>query len=132
MTRALLTFGFAIVLACAAVSGHHSFAAHYFEDQSVTIEGAVVEFAYRSPHSWVYVMAKDQAGQLQRFGAEWGSPERLERQRIVRDTLKAGDHVIITGSPGRDPAEYKLHLKKVERPADGWTWQQQSRPGRRP
>jgi hypothetical protein len=130
MTRLLLTLGVAIVLAGSALTAHHSFAAHYFEDQSVAIEGRLVEFAYRSPHSWVYVMAKDQDGQLQRFGAEWASPDRLRRQGITSDTLKVGDHLVITGSPGRDPSEYKVHLKGISRPADGWTWRRRAGAGR--
>jgi hypothetical protein len=36
------------------------------------------------------------------------------------DTLKAGDYVVITGSPGRNPADRKVHLKRIERPSDGW------------
>lgn len=43
-------------------------------------------------------------------------------QGIREDTLKPGDHVVITGNPARDPAEYKLHLKRIERPADGSQW----------
>ena len=29
---------------------HHSFAATYLEDQSVTIEGQIVQFLLRNPH----------------------------------------------------------------------------------
>lgn len=106
----------------APVAAHHSFAAYYFEDQSVTIEGDVVEFDYRAPHAWVYLMAPDATGKLQKFSAEWANPRRLTGDGIARDKIKPGDHVIITGSPGRTPAEYKIHLKRIQRPADGWTW----------
>ena len=110
------------LLVGASVSGHHSFAAYYFEEQSVTIEGDVVEFDLRAPHAWLYVMAPDARGQLQRFGAEWGNPNRLSRDGITATTLKAGDRVIVTGSPGRVATENKIHLKRVRRPADGWEW----------
>jgi uncharacterized protein DUF6152 len=122
MTRLILTVALLALPVAGVVSAHHSFPAHYFEDQSVTIKGEVAEFAYRSPHSWVYVMAPDEKGQLQRFGAEWAGTERLARMGITRDTLKAGDQVIITGSPGRNPADRALHLKAIDRPADGWSW----------
>jgi hypothetical protein len=118
---------FLLVVALAAVfpslaSGHHSFAAVYFEDQSVTIEGTIAEFAYRSPHAWVYVDVTDTKGAVTRFGAEWANPNRLTRDGITVDTLKPGDRVVITGSPGRKASENRIHLKRIQRPADGWQW----------
>ena len=109
---------------------HHSFAAHYFEEQSVTISGQIVEFQYRNPHAWVFVEALDENGQMQRFGAEWGGTRRLSQRGITSDTLQAGDHVVVTGAPGRNPEEHVLHLKSIERPADSWTWSGRGRRGR--
>ena len=104
------------------VLAHHSFAVHYFEEQSITVQGELVEFEYKSPHAWVHVMAKDSDGQTQRFSAEWSNPNRLRQVSIDKDTLKAGDYVIITGSPGRNSSERAIHLKAIERPSDGWKW----------
>jgi len=102
--------------------GHHSFAASYLEDQSVAVEGDLVEYDYRNPHAWVHVQARDNFGQMRRVSAEWANPARLTQQGITKDTLKPGDRVIVTGSPARNPSEYSMHLKKIERPADGWVW----------
>jgi hypothetical protein len=113
---------------CAFCSGSLPY---YFEEQSVTIEGDLDAFELRAPHAWVYVMAPDAQGRRQRFGAEWGNPSRLSRDGITTATLKAGDRVIITGSPGRNPAENKIHLKRIERPADGWQWRGGQARGRR-
>jgi hypothetical protein len=115
----LLVGAFAAV---APLSSHHSFAAHYFEEQSMTITGDLVEFEYRSPHAWVHVMAPDEGGTMRRYAAEWQNPNRLNQQGITKDTLKPGDRVVVVGSPGRIAGEYKLHLKGIERPADGWKW----------
>ncbi len=120
-----------ILAACVAgipVYAHHSFAAHYFEDQRVTIEGELVEFEYRSPHAWVHVMAKDEKGEMQRFAVEWSNPNGLGRQGVHADTLKPGQRVIVTGSPGRKAEERKMHMKAIERIDDGWKW---PAPGRR-
>jgi uncharacterized protein DUF6152 len=103
-------------------AAHHSFAAYYFEDQSVTIEGTIAEFAYRSPHAWVYVDVTDSNGGVTRFGAEWANPSRLTRDGITADSLKPGDRVLITGSPGRKTSENRIHLKRIQRPSDGWQW----------
>ena len=121
MTRILL--GVLVGLLMGGVArAHHSFASYYFEEQSVSIEGEVESFDLRAPHAWLYVMAPDAQGRMQRFAAEWANPTRLRGDGIGRETLKAGDRVIVTGSPGRTPSEYKIHLKGIQRPADGWEW----------
>jgi hypothetical protein len=110
-----------------AVAAHHSFPAYYFEERSVSIEGEVVEFVNAAPHAWLYLRAPDDRGTMRRFGAEWANPTRLARDGITSETFKPGDRVIVTGSPGRNAAEYKIHLKAIERPADGWKWRQAAR-----
>ena len=122
MRTTFLTLLIGAVAVGVPVSAHHSFPAFYFEAQSMTVEGELVEFEYRSPHAWVRVMATDERGEMQQFAAEWSNPTRLGQGGVTKDTLKAGDHVIVTGSPGRNPAEHRLHLKGIHRPADGWTW----------
>jgi hypothetical protein len=122
MTRALLVLVAGALATSPSLEAHHSFSAYYFEEQLVTITGAVAEFEYRSPHAWVHVNVVEAGGQTRRYSAEWANPNRLGQRGVLRDTLKPGDQVVITGSPGRPGHEYKLHLKGIERPADGWTW----------
>jgi hypothetical protein len=112
----------AVVGTSAAVSAHHSFSAYYFEDQSVTLEGEVVEFEYRAPHAWVRFNVADGQGRAHVYGAEWANPSRLNRDGVTKDTLKPGDVVKITGSPGRKDADRVMHLKSIERLSDGWSW----------
>jgi hypothetical protein len=109
------------------VSGHHSFAAYYFEDQSIEIEGEIVEVQFKAPHAWVHLNARDTAGKEKRYAAEWANPSRLERDGMTKDTLKVSDVVRISGSPSRDPNDGRIHLKRIVRPSDGWEW----RPRRR-
>lgn len=122
MRTGLLVLAALALLGSVPASGHHAFGSYYFEDQSVAIEGDVVELDYRNPHAWVHIMATDLNGKAQKVSAEWASPGRLNQQGITKDTLKPGDRVIITGSPSRDESQYKMHLKGIERRADGWKW----------
>jgi len=120
--RTLLVLSLGFLVSSVTAHGHHYFGTDYFEDQTVSIEGTVVEFDYRNPHAWVHVMAQDSAGQMQRIGGEWGNPNRLVTQGVTKETLKPGDRVILTGSPARDPSTHRVHVKKIVRPADGWQW----------
>jgi hypothetical protein len=112
----------AAVVATVPVSAHHSFAATYFEDRTQTIEGDLVQFLFRNPHSFVHVEAADEKGQKIRWSIEWGAGLQLNRQGVTRETLKPGDHVIITGNPGRNPEDHRLRMRTISRPKDGWKW----------
>ena len=106
----------------ATAYAHHSFAATYFEDQSVTIEGKLVQFLFRNPHSFVHIEAPDDKGQTQTWAVEWGGGGQLSREGVSRDTLKPGDHVIVSGNPGRNPEDHRIRMRSISRPSDGWKW----------
>jgi hypothetical protein len=101
---------------------HHSFASTYQEGQKMTIEGDVVQFLYRNPHSFLHVEAKDEKGNVVRWAVEWGGGGQLGSKGITRDTLKPGDHVIVVGSPGRNPDDHRMRMINITRPSDGWKW----------
>ena len=124
MKRLLLavTVTTAVMLSSGQSLAHHSFAATYFEDKTEKIEGTLVQFMFRNPHSFVTIEGKDENGKMQRWGVEWGGAGQLGGQGVKRDTLKAGDHVIISGNPGRDPSEHRIRMLSVKRPSDGFGW----------
>jgi hypothetical protein len=121
--RTILVVLVVAALSASSASAHHSFAATYFVDQEVTVEGTLSQFLYRNPHSFVKVDAKDDKGNVQTWSVEWGGGAQLTQEHVTRDTLKPGDHVIVTGNPGRDPGEHRIRLHKIVRPADGWKWE---------
>jgi len=123
MRRNLLILAFAAsVILAGRASAHHSFAATYIVDKEIKIDGKLVEFMYRNPHSFVKVEGPDDAGQMQTWTIEWGGGAQLSRDGVSRDTLKAGDRVIVSGNPGRDASEHRLRLHSIVRPSDGWKW----------
>lgn len=113
----------AVTLTVGAVSAgaHHSFAATYLESQLLTIEGELVQFLLRSPHSFVHVMVAQPDGSKVRYVVEWASPAQLSG-KVSRDTLKPGDHVVISGNPGRNASDHRIRLLTFKRPTDGWSW----------
>jgi len=117
----------ALLVSGTTLTAHHSFPSYYFEEQMVTITGELVEFDYRAPHAWVKVRARDDHGVERVYAAEWSNPSRLARDGVTKTTLNIGDQLIVAGSPGRTPDEYRLHLKAIQRVADGWEWPQDRR-----
>jgi hypothetical protein len=113
-----------VVLASAQASAHHSFAATYFENKTVTIEGKLVQFQFRNPHSFVQVEAPDEKGQIQRWAVEWGGAGQLGSQGVTSQTLQAGDIVTITGNPGRNPDDHRIRMVSLRRKSDNFGWGQ--------
>ena len=120
MKRLVLAFLGAVLLSGVTASAHHSFAATYVVDKEIKIEGDLVSFMFRNPHSFVHVQAADDSGQVQRWAIEWAAAGQLNG--ITHDTLKPGDHVIITGNPGRTVEDHRLRMRSILRPKDGFKW----------
>jgi hypothetical protein len=59
---------------------------------------------------------------MHRWGVEWGGAQQLGGQGVTRETLKSGDHVIITGPPGRNPEDHRILMRTLLRPSDGFGW----------
>jgi hypothetical protein len=125
--RTVLSLAWGVLAAVASLSAHHSFSADYFEEQKVSIEGDVIAFEFRNPHALLHLLVIDENGASRQVSAEWSNPARLKQAGFSADSFKAGDHLILTGSPGRDPAEHKIHLRTIRRPSDGWKWPKSGR-----
>ncbi len=91
-------------LPAAQAYAHHSFAATYLEDRTVTIEGELVQVLFRNPHSFVHVVVTQKDGSMVRYAVEWAGAQQLGGQGVTRESLKTGDHVIISGTPASLPS----------------------------
>jgi hypothetical protein len=111
-----LVAAMALAAGATSASAHHSFAATYLEDQSVAIEGELVQISLRNPHSFVHVNVKQKDGTVVRYAVEWGGAGQLAGQGVTANTLRHGDHVQITGAPGRNPADHRVRLVSLVRP----------------
>ena len=117
---ALIAIVGGVLVSAATVHAHHSFAATYIVDKEIKIEGEMVSFMFRNPHSFVHIEAPDDQGVVQRWAIEWAAAGQLSG--VKRDTLKAGDHVIVTGNPGRTAEDHRIRMRSIFRPKDGWKW----------
>lgn len=118
-TRSLrLLVTMALAMACATVSAHHSFAVFFDNEQGiVSVRGTVTEFSFKNPHGVIRINVKDKDGAVEEWKAETNSPSILERRGWKKDSLKAGDEIILEGWRARDGKNY-MRMRKVTR-ADG-------------
>lgn len=128
--RRILYCAVAIMLAGgAAVYAHHSYAATYDVSREVKLEGRLIQFSFKNPHSYVTIQAPDNEGTMRRWSVEWAGTSQLSNRGISQETLKIGDEIVIVGRPSRVRGEYKLLMVNLKRPLDGFTWGTQ--PGER-
>ena len=116
----------AALLISAAAYAHHSFAGTYIEGKLVKLEGDVVEFNIRNPHSFIVIEVTEKDGKKVKWGGEWGGVTQLSQGGVTRFTLEVGDHLIMEGAPPRDSQDKKILVRKVWRPAtdkkEAWEW----------
>ena len=122
MRRTLVLVSLMVVAAGATAFGHHSYGATYDVNREITLEGKLLQFSYRNPHSYVTIQAPDDKGVQQRWSVEWSGTTQLTNQGITQQTLKVGDQVRVVGRPSRVRNEYRALMVSLLRPADGFTW----------
>ncbi|MGD2166806.1 MAG: DUF6152 family protein [Gammaproteobacteria bacterium] len=118
---ALIVLSFVTLLALPAAA-HHSFAAVYKAEDMMEIEGKVVQFLFRNPHSVLHVLVSDESGATTRWAVEWQGATQLGAGGMSAQTLRPGDPVIVTGNPGRVEAEHRMLLVTIRRTTDGFGW----------
>jgi len=109
-----------LTLGSGSALAHHSSTAVYIQAKTVKIEGTLKEFLWRNPHSFIKVEAPDDKGEMQLWVIEGAAPTQLTESGMTRTTLRPGDHVVITGHPGRVADDHRMVLLTLERPSDGW------------
>lgn|SRR5690606_5781089 len=124
LAKRCLPFVFGAFASLGAVQAfaHHSFAAVYDAGKEITIEGKVVQFQYRNPHSVLHVLATDSAGVEKRYAIEWQGATQLGAAGISAQTVHPGDPVVVTGHPGRVAAENRILMTEIKRTTDDFAW----------
>lgn len=77
---------------------HHS-AARYDRNKRMTLKGTVTRWLLINPHAQVHFEVKDDKGNVEKWIAESGPPQRLYRAGWNPKSLKPGDQITVTGAP---------------------------------
>lgn len=100
--------GLAVLLAAALpllvtqALAHHSFAAHFVTDETVTIEGVVTEWWFQNPHARIYLEVTNEDGEVEEWMVEGGGRNVLHRRGWTDETILPGTRLTIVGNPSRD------------------------------
>ena len=93
----------ALALIAGPTLAHHSFAM-FDRDNQVDLEGVVQEFRFVNPHTFIYLVVKQDDGSTVTWSLEGQSPSTLVRDGWTSKTLKPGDEVKMRIAPLRSGA----------------------------
>lgn len=111
-----LLAGVALTTMGGAVMAHHSFAM-FDTDHPMQLTGAVQEFKFTSPHTFILLQVKGDDGATTVWNLEGASPSALVREGWSSKSLKPGDELKMTvdplrsGAPGGSWSEKKTTFK---------------------
>ena len=111
-TSRILALAVSVFVAASPALAHHAFSAEFDASQPLTIQGNVTRIAWTNPHVWIYMNVADENGKLVNWGFEMGAPHQVRNRGWDRDTLKAGDEVIVEGSRARD-GSFRMNARSV-------------------
>src|SRR4051812_49514676 len=98
----LVAMSMSSMLPGGVVYAHHSVASLYDEEHQVMVEGVVTRFTYVNPHPVLMLTVTDATGRAQVWRLEMDNRVSLSEVGFKADTLKAGDTLVVTGSPARN------------------------------
>jgi hypothetical protein len=116
-------YGFRLLIASIAVMGvaipalaHHSFTAAFDMEQPVTVRGVITQIRLENPHSWFFLEVKDEAGKVEKWAFEAGTPSGMIRNGFKPGLIKAGTEVTIKGFRARDASQKMGMLRELITP----------------
>ena len=109
----MLLAGSAMALGTSSAAAHHSFAAVYDMQQPITVKGTIVQVRLTNPHSWFYLDVKNDAGEIERWAFEAGTPSGMIRNGYKASVIKQGAEVTITGFHARDASQNMGMLRQL-------------------
>ena len=112
----LAVFGFGFLLVSATLFAHHGTQVAYQVDKTITLKGTVTEWAFAYPHPQIYFDVKDDSGKVEHWAAELlPTPIMMRNMKVGwnKDTMKAGDEIVLTANPSKSPGSTVCLARKL-------------------
>ena len=95
---------------------HHNGAPFYDDAKEVEIIGTVVRFNFRNPHSFIFIQAEKEDGEMVEWEVELGAAVSMSRRGWTPETINAGDPIKVVGQPSRAPGTFGICCAELTRP----------------
>jgi hypothetical protein len=107
-----LAIMFAALFVSTPVPAHHG-ETNYDTEKLVSVKATVTDFEFINPHVQIFMDAKNEKGEIEKWTCEARSPAMLVRNGDWdKNTLKPGDTITAIGFQSKNGAKI-LRLKKI-------------------
>jgi hypothetical protein len=111
---ALLFVVMLLILAVPPADSHHAFSPVYDAKRTIVVDGVVTEFRFVNPHAMMLMDVTDKkTGKVVKWNVEFAGRLNLEEAGWTADSIKAGDHVKVTGNPTWKGSQRMAFVKLV-------------------
>ena len=97
---------------------HHSFAAEFDANKTVTIKGVVSKVDWVNPHIFIYVDVKEANGKTTTWALQSLPPLFFRGSGLTKDVLMSKQEVTVTANPAKDGTQAYGFMTKLSY-ADG-------------
>jgi len=104
----------------AKAEAHHQLGKVYTLKETVHIEGKVVRFLFRNPHSYIFL--RETGRDEKTWSLEWASAKKLSHQGVHGGTIRVGDYLVVSGHPPRKVTEGRILIQSLKHQIDSFTW----------
>jgi hypothetical protein len=107
-----LILAFAVLVVSTPLPAHHG-EVNYDTEKVVSVKGTVTDFQFINPHVQIFMDAKNEKGEIEKWSCEARSPIMLVRVGgWDKNTLKPGDVITASGFRARNGSPI-LRLQKI-------------------
>jgi hypothetical protein len=102
-----------ILFSAGPVSAHHSIAAVFDLDTSISLRGRVTRITWMNPHTYIFMDVTDEStGKVTRWAVETGSSNELARQGWTPTSMKIGSILHVDGARAKDGSNV-VHIRNI-------------------
>ena len=97
-----LFIAFALCLPFISIQAHHSLVGEFDTAVQFELQGKITDLEWFNPHIWFYMDVTNDAGEVENWQCEMGSPNQLIRLGWAKEDLPIGTVIIARANPARD------------------------------